>query len=217
MSKHIVVYGCMRSATGWLSKMFARNVDSDELDLNVDHEGFRKAPLVRMINHWGREGIHIEVGFDGVMIEYLHERFPDLQVAVIVRDPIDQLLSFYSTRYQPNGGLSDTGAFLTGIWHWGAIEAVLATAKAVGIDVKVWHLSYYTTFNGFKELAESLGLALRSDAELLPPWNTSNRRNGPCIEEFTPSVIEAVKQMHARLPLLSAGYAEAKAYAESKL
>lgn len=219
MNKHIVVFGSIRSGTQWLAKMFGAFTDNGEEITNVRHEGFKKMPIARMLYHWKQPGIHINVGDDAVMIDLLCKNFPDLQIAVVVRDPLDQLLSIFSCDgFRPRSNLmSDTGSFLTGMWNWGNIDQVLARAKALGIEAKTWHMDYYTTAEGFKELATSLGLKLRDNFEALPPINSGRKLSRPSRDEWNEGIPEALQQMHRCMPQLGPAYIEAKQYAEKKL
>jgi hypothetical protein len=198
--------------------MLRGNVDSGGLGLDIVHEKFlcNRYALLQAFEDWRRPGmIHVAVGAGALMIEMLHTRFPDLQMAVLVRDPIDQLMSMHSHGGRFIGHPTDAGLFQSAGYNWGALEVMLSTAKALNIDARAWHLDYFTTPKGFKDLAQSLGLRLKPDAPHAGPANVCERRVS--VEDFSPDVIAALRRMHGQLPLLSKAYSRAKAYADDQM
>lgn len=218
MSEHILLCSVARSASDWLTKMLRGSVDSGGLGLDIVHEKLlcKKLTLLKTFEDWRRPGIiHVAVGAGSLMIEMLHTRFPDLKMAVLLREPIDQLMSLHSHGGRFIGHPTDAGLFQTAGYNWGALELMLSTAKALNIDARPWHLDYFTTPEGFKEMTESLGLRLLSGAPHLGPENTCVHKMSA--DDFSPDVIAALRRMYRRAPLLSAAYDRAKAYADEKL
>lgn len=222
MNKRIIIHGAMRSATTWVASMLHHHVDDDGRKCDVEHEMFRHPPLAPKLDRWTKDGIHISVGFESVILDMLHQKFPDLQVAFLVRNPLDQLLSMVAQPwFGPREGTHEVGSILTAAWHWGPVNTTIGIAKALGLDARVWHFDYYTTVDGFCELADSLGLNLkRNDRGTVNACDNRMKTSGDERKrkvQWTDETRDLLWEFFRRHEHLSPAYDEAKAYADEKL
>lgn len=166
MSRHIVLMGGPRAGTCWVPLTIQRNVVPAP---NVGHEVFRE-DMSATFKQWDQSGVHIAVGWESAaLMPVIHKRYPDAQWACLHRHPIRQLESVVRTwGAQPSHHRKTRIGFQLMIMgmYWSALEAALRFAAQNGIEVPHWHMDYYTTKNGFRELAKSLDLAVKPNIDM---------------------------------------------------
>ena len=210
----ILVVSDMRAGTTWLTEMFKDNVRAAHKE--ITHEGFRGG-LVRRLHVWETDGTHISVGHDGPIIDELYRRFPDLRVAFCFRDPVDHIISLLSTYHGGTGGSGAGNALVGASWHWGAQEQAIRTVDRLGIKATYWHFDYFTTLEGFCEMATTLDLPLKEEPTTSTHKNASDPNKRMHREEW-PVITEAlVREYHSNFERLSVEYDKAKAYADDRL
>ena len=159
--KHILVGCSTRSASNWLADMFKLN--HEDKPLHSVHEQFLGS-VTKALRLWqGREGTNISVGHEaGPLMAYLHDLFPNAQWHYLWREPVDQFCSIMTHKR-----LTEQGKALHRVgWEWGARESELRLAEKLGIELQHWHMSYYTTADGFRAMADAMGVKLKQRIRL---------------------------------------------------
>lgn len=189
--KRVIIYSLFKQATKWVTRMINTNaVDSVGKNRPVDvvHEGFLKQSL-KTLRHW-RDLEHdmVVVGPAAHMMTAIMDRRPDTKWCCLWRDPLDHMLSLHraDNRYSCFGGV-----LFTAMNHWSAREAALRTLEQAGIEVTHWHIDYYTTPDGFRDMASSVGLTLNTKLKLLPPQDVTNYSKKLAYEDFALPEAEA--------------------------
>lgn len=205
---HIIVAGSRRSGTRWLSDMLRVCVAYEERKKHVTHEALKQNPM-RMFANWRDPGVHIEVGHTHVPVLELKRQFPDLQIRIIVRDPLDHIESMCTRHGAENEGPG--GAFNWSQFSWAALDQLIRRLKAADIAYDVWHFDYYTTLLGFKAFAESLGLTLRDDWEKEAKRARQNASPSKVSREEWPELTcTLVQEFFDSLEMLKPAYDEAR-------
>jgi hypothetical protein len=206
----ILITGSEYSATRWLTAMFRHNATTESK--NIHHELLRERPA-RLLREWKTPGIHIVVCQSMGWLPELHERFPDMQVAFVLRDPVDNALSIAANYHGKN---SPAQALFQGSMRWGLLEQSMRTAERLKIKTSVWHFDYYTTLNGFIEMARHLGVPLIGKPKYLDNKSKTGDRKIQR-EELPVFIVSTFDKVFAEHEYLARAYDEAKSYAYSKL
>jgi hypothetical protein len=214
-SSHVFVLSHPKAGTRWVRDMFAENVLCVRKD--IVHEAFRTQP-VRTLRRWKEPGLHIAVCYSSTWIPQAYREFPELRMAVIMRDPIDSALSLLSHRQRGKPKFDEPGHFSVWITEaWGLLNRGLQILEELNIDAPRWHFDYYTTLTGFKELANSIDVQLVDRIKYAEKTYETDRGDRIYREEVPNILIEQLEEAFAGFKYLKQAHDKAKAEAQAKL
>lgn len=212
LNAHVFITGAPRSATRWLRDMIDDNIAVKPR--TIKHEALRNNPI-RMLMDWTAPGFHVTVCQSTSWLLALQRQFPDLQVALLLRDPVESTLSITSNSYDGKH-TPGQGIFRTALC-WGAMEQMLRIADENRITVLPWHFDYYTTAEGFKALADSLQIPLKDPVEAKAKRYATPKEMRQYREEWPEIILKQIEEVFSEHVLLKRAYDKAKAYADEKL
>ena len=105
-----------------------------------------------------------------MVVSAVHRKFPSARWVCVHRDPIEQFESVVRVAKsisEKQGVPLQIGVQLhTMFRYWACTEHALWNAERLGLYVSHWHMDRFTTLEGFRQLAASLRLELKSDVDL---------------------------------------------------
>lgn len=158
--RYFVITGMGRTATLWLSQMLNQHPDT-----TVWHE-VTKPDRPRRFVKW----LLLETPVVGTADGFACYHIADLQRELhpqwlwVWREPWQWIRSFWARHPQVPFAQHVQRLF-------GMLEAALAMAEFYNIELTHWHMEDYTSEEGFRALAEHVGLSFGAELKMLPPSN----------------------------------------------
>jgi hypothetical protein len=144
-----------------------------------------------------------------MMVDRIHERFPDAIWRCVHRDPIGQFESIIRTYIGivgKNSPLNHPGGKLNAVLrYWLSNEYALERLQRLGVEVTHWHMDFYTKPEGLAALIDSLGLKRLNPVKMLPKIHAAN-----CRYEADAALRKHALKLFNSLPNLTAAYKAAR-------